>query len=79
LRHGQNATQAADDALRLLTRQPVVLVSSTTLLPLAWALRNVVSMADAFYLACAMLAGCPLATRDRRLARAAVQWGVDVQ
>ena len=53
-----------------LLRMPVTLVSHEPLAARGWALRRNVSSYDACYVALAEILGCPLATVDRRLARA---------
>jgi len=77
-RHGRLHPDAADHAIRTLLQLPVRSIPDAVLLPLAWRLNQVVSMADAFYVACAMLFDAPLHTNDRRLARAVAGLGVRV-
>ncbi len=62
---------AAEDALARSTALGVRRHAATSLLPRVWALRDVLSAYDATYVALAELLGCPLATGDRGIARAA--------
>ena len=59
----------ADRALATIARLNVVMVPHRALLPHAWALRESVRIADAFYLACATRLRTSLLTTDARLAR----------
>lgn len=60
----------AERAIALLQTMPVRSVSMAELLEAAWALREFVRMADAFYVACASRLDLPLLSTDARLARA---------
>jgi predicted nucleic acid-binding protein len=65
-------------ALRRLRVLPIELVQTGSLLDAAWSLRERFSAADALYAALAIGASEPLLTSDMRLARAAVDAGIEV-
>lgn len=69
-RAGQVSTADADLAVQALSRMPVQRVSHLALTPGAWALRQSLRVADAFYVACAGLMRASLLTCDGRLAAA---------
>lgn len=60
----------ADQLVGELPSLPVERVSHAALVPAAWSLRDRVSVADSFYVACAVLVGAPVLTCDRRLSAA---------
>jgi predicted nucleic acid-binding protein len=66
---------SADDARRALAglvRLPARRVHTALLVASAWELRQVVRVADAFYVACAAVLGVPLLTTDTRIGGASV-------
>jgi predicted nucleic acid-binding protein len=69
----------AATALRRLRMLPIELIQTDGLLDPAWSLRDRFSAADALYAALAIGASEPLLTSDMRLARAAVDAGVEVR
>jgi predicted nucleic acid-binding protein len=69
VRLGQMTPVAAEAALDDLAVLPLIVVPHRGLLRRAWAFRESVRVADAFYLACADELGVPLLTSDSRLAR----------
>lgn len=71
-RAGQVTPEEADRAVRDFRRLPFARVSHLFLTERAWALRDRVRVADAFYVACSELVRAPLLTCDRRLAAAAL-------
>lgn len=62
----------ADRLVEELASLPVERFPHAVLVQTAWGLRDRVRVADAFYVACATVAGAPLLTCDRRLSRAAL-------
>jgi predicted nucleic acid-binding protein len=76
---GVLAGKLAARALRHLRVLPIELVQTGGLLDAAWSLRERFSAADALYAALAIGASEPLLTSDMRLARAAVDAGVEVR
>lgn len=71
-RAGSLTRDEADRLVLELIDLPVQRFPHAALVDLAWKWRDRVSVADAFYLACAPLAGGPVLTCDARLARAAL-------
>ncbi len=70
--------RSADDALAVMRALQIELYPTLPLLTDALALRDTFTFDDALYVALARRLGEPLATNDRRLARAAGQAGVTV-
>jgi len=68
---GRLGKDTADAALQDLVRLPFRRIAHTDLLPRAWELRHNISFYDALYVALAEILDVPLATLDRRLAKAA--------
>ncbi|MGH2853134.1 MAG: type II toxin-antitoxin system VapC family toxin [Solirubrobacteraceae bacterium] len=66
-------------ALKRLRALPVELVPTPALIDAAWALRDRFSAGDSLYAVLAIRAGEPLLTTDMRLARAAVDTGIEVR
>lgn len=71
--------RAATRAMQRLPRLPIDLVPATSLLPVAWSLRDRFSAADSLYAALALRSAEPLLTTDLRLARAARDVGVETR
>jgi predicted nucleic acid-binding protein len=72
------STSLATNALRRLRALPITYLPTTSLLEVAWTLRDEFSTADALYASLALRAGEPLLTSDTRLARAAVERAIAV-
>ena len=72
VRSGAISDEAAAARMRALHRLPVTRIAHRPLAGRAWALRDRVRIADAFYLACAELVDGALLTTDARLGRAAL-------
>ncbi|MDQ3627847.1 MAG: type II toxin-antitoxin system VapC family toxin [Actinomycetota bacterium] len=68
-RTGSLRAEVATQAVRQLIGMPVTLVPHRDLVAAAWARRESVRLADAYYLACAQMLRAPLVTTDARLAR----------
>jgi len=77
VRAKQVTEQTADIAAAAVARLPATRLSHLVLSERAWALRDRVRVADAFYAACAAVLAAPLLTCDARLAAAPLP-GVDV-
>ena len=73
------AGNLAAAALRRLRALPIEFVPTPSLLDAAWALRDRFSAGDSLYAALAIRANEPLLTSDMRLARAAIDTGIDVR
>lgn len=71
--------RGATRAMQRLPRLPIDLVPATSLLPVAWSLRDRFSAADSLYAALALRSAEPLLTTDLRLARAARDVGVETR
>ncbi|HSJ73783.1 MAG TPA: type II toxin-antitoxin system VapC family toxin [Miltoncostaeaceae bacterium] len=71
VRRGTVPAAAAGDALARWAALGVRRHAARRLLPRIWALRDALPAYDATYVALAELLGCPLATGDRGIARAA--------
>lgn len=69
-RAGEIGPKLANAAQRRSTRFPAERVSHQLIRDSAWALRSSLRIADAFYVACAVLVEGVLVTTDSRLARA---------
>jgi predicted nucleic acid-binding protein len=76
---GMLATPFAGTALKRLLALPIELVPTPSLIDAAWALRDRFSAGDSLYAVLAIRAGEPLLTTDMRLARAAVDAGIEVR
>ncbi|HYM46096.1 MAG TPA: type II toxin-antitoxin system VapC family toxin [Solirubrobacteraceae bacterium] len=76
---GVLAGPLAAAALKRLRELPIEFVPTPTLLDSAWALRDRFSAGDSLYAVLAIRAGEPLLTTDMRLARAAVDTGIEVR
>lgn len=72
LRAGALADTEAAELASELGVMPLRTVSHAALLAGVWRIRDRVRIADAFYVACAMLLDVPLLTTDARLGRAAL-------
>lgn len=72
-----NATAAR--GLERLSRLPIELVPTVSLLRAAWSARDNFSAADSLYAVLAVRAAEPLLTTDLRLARTATAAGIDVR
>ncbi|HET7043527.1 MAG TPA: type II toxin-antitoxin system VapC family toxin [Gaiellaceae bacterium] len=75
-RGGQIDGERARAAAVALARAPVRHLPMQPLIPAAWALRERVSVYDAFHVALAQELSCPLVTGDLRLARAGLEVAV---
>lgn len=71
-RAGTVERTAADAAVRRLATLPVRRIPHRLLLTAAWALRDRVRVADAFYVACASMTAGTLLTCDARLSAASL-------
>jgi len=72
LRAGTLADGEAGELASQLGSLPLRTVPHTALLAGVWRIRDRVRIADAFYVACALLLDVPLLTTDARLGRAAL-------
>lgn len=73
-RHEVLTRRSLDSEFGTLLRVPWDRVPFSVFSPLTWALRHEVSLYDAAYVALAMALGVPLATKDRKLARASTRY-----
>jgi predicted nucleic acid-binding protein len=73
------AGNLAAAALRRLRALPIELIPTSSLLGVAWTLRDRCSAGDSLYAALALRTGEPLLTSDMRLARAATDSGIAVR
>lgn len=69
---GKLSDARVEQAVRLLTRAEVAVVTTRPLLPRLWELRHSLTGHDAAYVAAAEVLDCALVTTDARIARAAV-------
>ncbi len=66
-------------ALKRLRALPIEFIPTPALIDSAWALRDRFSAGDSLYAVLAIRAGEPLLTTDMRLARAALDTGIEVR
>jgi predicted nucleic acid-binding protein len=76
---GMLASSLAATALKRLLALPIEFVPTPSLIDAAWALRDRFSAGDSLYAVLALRASEPLLTTDMRLARAAVDTGIEVR
>jgi len=72
VRTGTLPDAEAGQLIRAFTRLPLRAISHAALVDAAWGLRDRLRIADAFYVACAVLLRVPLLTTDARLGRASL-------
>ncbi len=76
---GTLSTSLVATALKRLLALPIEFIPTTSLIDAAWTLRDRFSAGDSLYAVLVIRAGEPLLTTDIRLARTAIDIGIEVR